>query len=117
MTPGGRLRAEELRDVLRYGDDSQFPTPGLFFYAHGMPVVVTRNQLPGLKLVNGASFRAVDIIPDLASGAIALASDVALHLGPPAELCIKYIKQTKPNQTQTNEVPHYQFNSKNEAQI
>jgi hypothetical protein len=31
--PGRRLRVEELRDVLRYGDDSQLPTPGLFFYA------------------------------------------------------------------------------------
>jgi hypothetical protein len=33
--PGRRLRVEELRDVLRYGDDSQLPTPGLFFYAQG----------------------------------------------------------------------------------
>ncbi len=54
-----------------------------------MPVVVTRNQLPGLKLVNGASFRAVDIIPDLASGTIAFASDVTLHLGPPAAVLLQ----------------------------
>jgi hypothetical protein len=39
-----------------------------------MPAVVTRNQLTGLKLVNGAAFRAVDIFPDLASDTIALAS-------------------------------------------
>lgn len=45
-----------------------------------MPVVVARNQLTGLKLVNGAPFRAVDIFPDLACGTIALASDVTLHL-------------------------------------
>jgi hypothetical protein len=80
---GKRLGVEELRDVLRYGDDSQLPTPGLFFYAQGMPVVVTQNQFVGLKVVNGAPFRAVDIFPDLASGTIALASDVTLHLGPP----------------------------------
>ena len=86
---GRRLRTEELCDVLRYGDDSQLPTPGLFFYAQGMPVVVTRNQLIGLKLVNGASFRAVDIFPDLASGTIALSSDVTLHLGPPVAVLLQ----------------------------
>jgi hypothetical protein len=80
--PGRRLCIEELRHVLRYGDSSQLPTPGLFFYAQGMPVVVTRNQFVGLKVVNGAPFRAVDICPDLAAGTIALASDVTLHLGP-----------------------------------
>ncbi|EAQ85212.1 hypothetical protein CHGG_09226 [Chaetomium globosum CBS 148.51] len=61
-----RLSTEELCHVLRYGDDSQLPTPGLFFYAQGMPVVVTRNQFVGLKVVNGAPFKAVDIFPDLA---------------------------------------------------
>jgi hypothetical protein len=86
---GRRLRIEELRHVLRYGDDSQLPTPGLFFYAQGMPVVVTRNQFVGLKVVNGAPFRAVDICPDLAAGTIALASDVTLHLGPPAAVLLQ----------------------------
>ncbi|EAQ86138.1 predicted protein [Chaetomium globosum CBS 148.51] len=49
----------------------------------GMPVVVTQNQFIGLKVVNGAPFKAVDIFPDPAAGTIALASDVTLHLGPP----------------------------------
>jgi hypothetical protein len=87
--PGRRLRVEELRHVLRYGDDSQLPTPGLFVYAQGMPVVVTRNQFVGLKVVNGAPFRAVDIFPDLLSGTIALASDVTLHLGPPVAVLLE----------------------------
>jgi hypothetical protein len=86
---GKRLGVEELRDVLRHGDDSQLPTPGLFFYAQGMPVVVTRNQFVGLKVVNGAPFKAVDIFPDLASGTIALARDVTLHLGPPAAVLLQ----------------------------
>ena len=77
---GKRLLVEELCDVLRYGDDSQLPTPGLVFYAQGMPVVVTQNQLTRLKLVNGAPFKSVNIFPDLACGTIALASDVTLHL-------------------------------------
>lgn len=46
-------------------------------------VVVTRNQFIGLKLVNGASFLAADIVPDLTINAIALASDVTLHLALP----------------------------------
>ena len=54
-----------------------------------MPVVVTRNQLPGLKLVNGAPFRAIDIIPDLAFDTIALTNDVTLHLGPPAAVLLQ----------------------------
>jgi hypothetical protein len=86
---GRRLGAEELRDVLRYGDDSQLPTPGLFFYAQGMAVVVTRNQFVGLKVVNGAPFKAVDISPDFASGTVALASDVTLHLGPPVAVLLQ----------------------------
>ena len=86
---GRKLRTHELCDVLRYGDDSQLPTPGLFFYAQGMPVVVTRNQLTALKVVNGAAFKAVDIFPNFAFGIIALASDVTLHLGPPAAILLQ----------------------------
>ncbi|EAQ88761.1 hypothetical protein CHGG_05380 [Chaetomium globosum CBS 148.51] len=86
---GKRLSAGDLCHVLRYGDDSQLPTPGLFFYAQGMPVVVTRNQFVGLKVVNGAPFKAVDIFPDLAAGTIALASDVTLHLGPPVAVLLQ----------------------------
>lgn len=47
-----------------------------------MPVVETRNQFVGLKVVNGAPFTTVDIFPNLAYGTIALARDVTLHLGP-----------------------------------
>jgi ATP-dependent DNA helicase PIF1 len=54
-----------------------------------MPVVVTRNQFVGLKVVNGAPFKAVDIFPDLACGTIALARDVTLHLGPPAGVLLQ----------------------------
>jgi hypothetical protein len=86
---GRQLQAEDLYNVLRYGDDSQLPTPGLFFYAQGMPVVVTRNQFTGLKVVNGAPFEAVDIFPDPAAGTIALASDATLHLGPPEGVLIQ----------------------------
>ncbi|EAQ90322.1 hypothetical protein CHGG_02257 [Chaetomium globosum CBS 148.51] len=54
-----------------------------------MPVVVTRNQFVGLKVVNGAPFKAVDIFPDLACGTIALANDVTFHLGPPVAVLLQ----------------------------
>jgi hypothetical protein len=50
---------------------------------------MTRNQHPGLKVVNGALFRAVDIFPDLSYGTVALATDVTLHLGPPAAILLQ----------------------------
>jgi hypothetical protein len=54
-----------------------------------MPVVVTRNQFVGLKVVNGTPFKAVDIFPDLSAGTIVLASDVTLHLGPPVAVLLE----------------------------
>jgi hypothetical protein len=53
-----------------------------------MRVVVTRNQLTGLKLVNGAPFRAVDILLDFSAGAIALANDAILYLAPPVAMLL-----------------------------
>ncbi|KAK8066832.1 hypothetical protein PG997_013579 [Apiospora hydei] len=60
----------ELREVLRHGDDSHLPTPGLFFYVQGI-LVMTRNLHVGLKLVKGAPFTTA-----------AVAEDVTFHLGP-----------------------------------
>jgi ATP-dependent DNA helicase PIF1 len=71
------------------GEDSKLPTPGLFFYARGMPVVVTRNQFIGLKVVDRASFKAVDIFPDLAASTITLASDVTLYLSSPVAILLQ----------------------------
>lgn len=85
----GELGAQQLYDLLSYGDDSLLATPGVFFYAQGMPVVLTKNQLTGLKLVNGAPFRAVEVFPDPSFPGIALAGDVTLHLGPPAAMLIE----------------------------
>lgn len=86
---GRQLCAEELCNIFRHGDDLQLRTPGLFFYAQGMPVVVTQNQFIGLKVVNGAPFRVVDIFPDLAFNTMALASDITLHLGPPVAVLLQ----------------------------
>jgi hypothetical protein len=86
---GRQLCTEELYDVLRYGDDSQLPTLGLFCYAQGMPVVVTRNPVHRVEGGQWASFKAVEIFPDLPSGTIALASDVTFHLAPPMTILLQ----------------------------
>jgi hypothetical protein len=47
-----------------------------------MPLVLTRNVLPGLKMVNGAEFEAVDVIPDPAFPGYRMANDVTIHFAP-----------------------------------
>ncbi|KAK8106610.1 hypothetical protein PG999_009969 [Apiospora kogelbergensis] len=93
-TEAGRpMGRGELGEALRYGDDPQMPTPGLFFYAQGTPVVVTRNLHVGLKLVNCAPFTAVDAVPDPVYASIAVASDVTsdvtFHLRPPLTVLLQ----------------------------
>ena len=89
-TEAGRpVGGTKLGEVLRYGDDSHVPTPGLFLYTQGMPVVVTRNLHVGLKLVNGAPFTAVDVVPGPVYASTAVASDVIFHLGPPLAVLLQ----------------------------
>jgi hypothetical protein len=49
-------------DDLDYGDDSAIPVPGIFKFVPSMPVVVNQNIHQRLKLVNGASYTALDVI-------------------------------------------------------
>ena len=46
---GKRLSMEELSNVLRYGDDSQLLTPGLFFYAQAMPLSGPSRSFPTFR--------------------------------------------------------------------
>ena len=50
---------------------------------------MTRNQLTGLKLVNGAPFTAIKIFPNFSTNTITLTSDVTLHLGPLAAVLLQ----------------------------
>ncbi|KAM4061355.1 VrtJ [Hirsutella rhossiliensis] len=50
----------------RRGDDSATPVPAVFVFVPGMPVVVNQNTHQGLKVVNGAGYTAVAVIPDRA---------------------------------------------------
>ncbi|XP_044715960.1 PIF1-like helicase domain-containing protein [Hirsutella rhossiliensis] len=52
--------------MLNQGDDSAIPVPAIFMFVAGMPVVVNHNTHQGLKLVNGASYSAVEVIVDKA---------------------------------------------------
>ncbi|XP_044718819.1 PIF1-like helicase domain-containing protein [Hirsutella rhossiliensis] len=57
---------EEAIMMLNQGDDSAIPVPAVFMFVPGMPVVVNHNTHQGLKLVNGASYTAVEVIVDKA---------------------------------------------------
>ena len=52
---------EEAIMMLNQGDDSEIPVPAIFMFVPGMPVVVNKNTHQGLKLVNGASYTALDV--------------------------------------------------------
>jgi len=52
-------------------------------------VVISRNQLLRLKLVNRASFKTVNIFPNLTFNTITLTSDVTFYLRPPAAVLLQ----------------------------
>jgi hypothetical protein len=81
-----RSRAVSQQEVARtveQGDNSNCKIPGVLFYAQGMPVVVNKNIYTGLRVVNGAEFTAMDVIPDPRFPGYHLADDVTIHFGPP----------------------------------
>ncbi|KAM4056483.1 PIF1 protein [Hirsutella rhossiliensis] len=63
---GGEPTEEEAVLMLGQGDDSATPVPAVFVFVPGMPVVVNQNTHQGLKVVNGAGYTAVAVIPDRA---------------------------------------------------
>ena len=79
----------EMIETIGRGDDSSVAVPGIFVYAQGMPAILTRNALPGLKMVNGAEFDAVVVIPDPAFPGYHVADDVTVHFGPPQALILQ----------------------------
>src|SRR5437773_2589381 len=46
----------EMVQTIAQGDNSSVPVLGIFIYAQGMPIILTRNTLAGLKMVHGAEF-------------------------------------------------------------
>lgn len=80
---------EEATMMLNQGDDSAIPVPGVFMFVPGMPVVVNHNTHQGLKLVNGASYRALDVILDKAHPGHRISADTTVHFGPPAGIILE----------------------------
>jgi hypothetical protein len=85
---GGRLTEEEALMVMGYGDDSGMPVPAIFMFVPGIPVVVNRNTYPGLKLVNGSTYRALNVVLDKAYPGHRISGDTTLHFGPPAGIVL-----------------------------
>jgi hypothetical protein len=66
--------------VIGYGDDSSVPVPAIFMFVPGMPVVANRNTYPGLKLVNGPTYRALNVVLDKAYPGYRILGDTTLSL-------------------------------------
>ncbi|XP_044714738.1 PIF1-like helicase domain-containing protein [Hirsutella rhossiliensis] len=79
---------EEAVLMLCQGDDSATPVPAVFVFVPGMPVVVNQNTHQGLKLVNGAGYTAVDVIPDRAFPGHWVSAELTMHFGPPAGIVL-----------------------------
>jgi hypothetical protein len=80
---------EEATLMASVGDDSKTCVPATFMFVPGMPVVVTMNISPGLKLVNGAKYTALEVIPDTKRfPGYQLAANIILHFGPPAGIIL-----------------------------
>ncbi|KJZ69983.1 hypothetical protein HIM_10628 [Hirsutella minnesotensis 3608] len=60
----GMPTEEEAIMMMNHGDDSAIPVPAIFMFVAGMPIVVNHNTHQGLKLVNGAGYRAAEVIVD-----------------------------------------------------
>jgi len=73
---------KEMIETIGRGDNSSVAVPGIFVYAQGMPVILTRNIFTGLKIVNGLEFEAADIIPDPAFLGYHIADDVTVNFKP-----------------------------------
>ncbi|RYC79720.1 hypothetical protein BFJ63_vAg17395 [Fusarium oxysporum f. sp. narcissi] len=84
----GKPTEEEAVMMLGQGDDSAVPVPAIFMFVPGMPVVVNKNTHQGLKLVNGASYTALDIIVDKAHPGHRVNEETVLHFGPPAGIVL-----------------------------
>lgn len=84
----GKPSEEEAVIILNQGDDSAIPVPAILMFIPDMPVVVNQNTHQGLKLVNGASYAALDVILDKAHPGYLVDADTILHFGPPAGIVL-----------------------------
>ena len=74
--------------MLDQGDESGIPVPAVFMFVPNMPVVVNQNTHQGLKLVNSASYTAVEFVLDRKYPAHRISAGTILHFGPPAGILL-----------------------------
>ncbi|OWT42256.1 ATP-dependent DNA helicase PIF1 [Pochonia chlamydosporia 170] len=79
------------QSTLRIFMSAAIPVPAVFMFVPGMPVVINQNIHQGLKLVNGAGYTAVDVIPDKVYPGHRVSADIILHFGPPAGILLSGI--------------------------
>lgn len=76
--------------VMTLGDSgSDRPSSGFFIYCDGLPVVVNKNTYTAMKVVNGAEFEAVGIIPDPWYPHLPLDYNTTLYYGPPLAVMLQ----------------------------
>lgn len=85
----GEPTEEEALMILNHGDDSGIPIPAVFMFVPGLPVVVTQNTYQALKVVNGASYAALDVVLDKKYPGHRISADTVLHFGPPAAIVLE----------------------------
>jgi hypothetical protein len=84
----GQPTEEEALMMLNHGDNSSIPVSAVFMLVPGMPVVVNQNTHQGLKVVNGASYTALDVVIDKAHPGHRISANTILHFGPPAAILL-----------------------------
>jgi len=75
--------------MLNQGDDSAIPVPAIFMFVPGIPVVINHNTHQGLKLVNGASYTALEVILDETHPGHRISANMTVHFGPPAGIILE----------------------------
>jgi PIF1-like helicase len=99
LRDGQKLQPTEalIEQALSIHDSSKVKVPPYFIYTPGIPVMTTENEHIGLKLVNGAEFKAIGVIPDVLYPGVAVTKQVTIHFGPPAAILVmsKDIKDIK----------------------
>lgn len=85
---GGIPTEEEAIMMLNQGDDSSVSVPAIFMFVPGMAIVVNKNTHQGLKVVNGAAYKGVDVILNKSYPGHRISSNIILHFGPPAAIIL-----------------------------
>ena len=74
--------------MLNQGDDSAIPVPAVFIFISSISIVVNQNIYQGLKVANGSSYTALDVILNKVHPGHRVNNDTILHFGPLADILL-----------------------------